>query len=203
MSTVYLVDDDASFLKSTERLLRLCGYKVLAFNSVHDFIRHRKLGGRGCLVVDLKMPELSGLELQAELAKNLDPIAVVFLSGEGDIPASVSAMKAGAEDFLTKPVSREVLCDAIDRAINRNAEHHDQVTRQQDLRARYESLTPREREILGHLFAGKLNKEIAFDLGLAERTVKFHRANIMEKLCAQTSTDMWKIAQELGLAKSS
>jgi two-component system response regulator FixJ len=193
---VHLVDDDASMLVALSRLLTVAGYAAQTFPSAAHFLAGRRPEARGCLIVDLRMPGMSGLELQAQVAAGPNPLPVVFLTAHGDIPTSVHAVKGGAEDFLTKPVSKDALLGAVDRALARDAEAFAQRQRRNDLRERLDSLTRREREVLAGLLAGKLNKEIAADLGTTERTVKAHRASIMEKLRAQSPAELGLIAQE-------
>jgi RNA polymerase sigma factor (sigma-70 family) len=144
------------------------------------------------------MPAMSGLELQSELARSGNPLPVIFLTGNGDIPTSVQAMKRGADDFLTKPVLKTELLAAVERALAHDATQFEQQAHQRDLQQHFDTLTPREREVLTHVIAGKLNKEIAADLGAAEGTIKAHRASIMNKLRAQTPAELGRVSQELG-----
>jgi RNA polymerase sigma factor (sigma-70 family) len=196
--TVYAVDDDPSILRALSRLLTLTGHAVQTFASATDFLAQHQSMNRGCVVADLRMPGPSGLDLQSALARSGNPLPVVFLTGHGDIPTSVHAMKGGAEDFLTKPPRKEDLLAAVERALARDAAAFEQQAHQRELRQRFESLTPREREVLTHVVAGKLNKEIAADLGAAEGTIKAHRASIMEKLQVHSPTELGRITQELG-----
>jgi RNA polymerase sigma factor (sigma-70 family) len=195
---VYVVDDDPSILRALSRLLMLTGHAVQTFASATDFLTQHRSTNRGCVVADLRMPGPSGLDLQSALAHSGNPLPVVFLTGHGDIPASVQAMKGGAEDFLTKPPRKEDLLAAIQRALARDALAFEQQAHQHELHQRFESLTPREREVLTHVIAGQLNKEIAADLGAAESTIKAHRASIMEKLQVHSPTELGRITQELG-----
>ena len=149
------------------------------------------------------MPGLSGLELQEALAKADHPLPLVFLTGHGDIPTSVHAMRRGAEDFLTKPVKKQALFDAVQRALARDARERAQRARQRQLRVRFDALTPREREVLAHVLNGQLNKQVAGDLGTSERTIKAHRANIMAKLQVQSVAELARLAQEAGVSLSS
>lgn len=196
--TVYAVDDDPSILRALSRLLTLTGHAVQTFASATDFLAQHQSMNRGCVVADLRMPGPSGLDLQSALARSGNPLPVVFLTGHGDIPTSVHAMKGGAEDFLTKPPRKEAVLAAVERALARDAAAFEQQAHQRELRQRFESLTPREREVLTHVVAGKLNKEIAADLGAAEGTIKAHRASIMEKLQVHSPTELGRITQELG-----
>jgi FixJ family two-component response regulator len=150
--------------------------------------------------VDLKMPGLSGLELQDALAKGGNPLPVVFLTGHGDIPTSVRAMRLGAEDFLTKPVRKLALFEAVGRALARDAREREQRVRRRELQARFDILTPREHEVLAHLLSGQLNKQIAGELGTSERTIKAHRANLMAKLAVQSVAELARLAQGAGVS---
>jgi FixJ family two-component response regulator len=199
---IYVVDDDVSFLTAVTRLLRAGGYEVKAFASAAEFLQSPPADSPGCVIVDLQMPGLSGLELQDALTKASNPLPLVFLTGHGDIPASVHAMREGAEDFLTKPVKKQALFDAVQRALARDAKEREQRTRRRELRAPFDTLTPREREVLGHVLSGQLNKQIAGDLGTSERTIKAHRANIMAKLRVQSVAELARLAQEAGLVSN-
>jgi FixJ family two-component response regulator len=199
-ATVFLVDDDLSILRALTRLLRVGGHQVSAFRSPRDFLAQHDAAVPGCVVLDLAMPGLNGLELQAALAAAGSQRPIVFISGHGDVPSSVRAMKAGAVDFLTKPVSQENLLAAIQRAIE-----CDRVMRQtraelQAIDERLNRLTPREREVFQHVVAGQLNKQIAVDLGTVEKTVKVHRSRVMEKMGVRSLADLVRIAERIGLA---
>ena len=201
---VYVVDDDASFLTAVTRLLRAGRYEVKAFDSAARFLQNPlPTDSPGCAIVDLQMPGLSGLELQDALTKMDNALPLIFLTGHGDIPTSVHAMRQGAEDFLTKPVKRQALFDAVQRALARDATQRARRARQRELRARFDALTPREREVLAHVLSGQLNKQIAGDLGTSERTIKAHRANIMAKLEVQSVAELARLAQEAGISVSS
>jgi FixJ family two-component response regulator len=195
---VYVVDDNASMLRALSRLLTLAGCAVQTFVSATEFLARHGPQNRGCVVADLRMPAVSGLELQAALARSGNPLPVIFLTGHGDIPTSVHAMKRGAEDFLTKPVQERKLLAAVERALARDADAFKRRAHQQELLRHFELLTPREREVLAQVVAGKLNKQIAADLGAAERTIKAHRASVMEKLQVHSPAELGRIAQELG-----
>ena len=196
---VHLVDDDESFLRAIARLLRLSGYTVETFASATEFLARRNPDSRGCVIVDLRMPGHNGLELQAALERCPNPLPVIFLTGHGNIATSVHAMKKGAEDFLTKPVRKEELLDAVKRALLRDEESSARRAHLQQLRDRHASLTPREREVLTFIVAGRLNKEIADEIGATERTVKAHRASIMRKLCAGSAAELGTIVATLGV----
>ena len=198
-STVYIVDDDASFLKAVSRLLHASGYVVQTFASAADFFKALAPQATGCVVVDLRMPGQSGSDLQAVLAATDNPMPVVFLTGHGDIPTGVHAMRDGAVDFLTKPVKKENLFAAVERALARDAVERTQRARLRDLRGRFDQMTPREREVLTHVISGKLNKQIAFDLGASERTIKAHRASIMEKLNVNSVAELVRLTEQLGI----
>ena len=196
---VHIVDDDASFLRAMGRLLRAEGYVVRQYGSAAEFLARSDAGVPGCLLADLRMPGMSGLDLQAALAKAPDPVPVVFLSGHGDIPSTVRAMKQGAEDFLTKHAPKEDLLAAVRRALERDVRERAQRVRRRELRARIETLTPREREVLARVVQGKLNKEIAAELGIHERTVKLHRTAVTTKLDVQSVAQLTRLVQEAGL----
>jgi FixJ family two-component response regulator len=197
--TVYIVDDDASFLKSVSRLLRAAGYTVQGFESAEKFLEQLAPGMSGCVLVDLQMPGLDGLELQAALAKLANPLPVVFLSAQGDIPTTVQAMRQGAEDFLTKLSRKEKLLDAVRRALARGAQERGERVRLQELRRRFDALTPRELEVLEHVVRGKMNKQIADDLKINERTVKLHRTNLTRALQVQSVAELTRLVAEAGL----
>jgi two-component system, LuxR family, response regulator FixJ len=200
--TVFIVDDDASFRTAMERLLRAGGYAVQSFASAAEFLQSARTDAPGCVLLDLQMPGPSGLDLQSTLVQSENPLPIVFLTGKGDIPASVQAMRAGADDFLTKPVKKAVLFPAIERALARDARDRAQRTRRRELRARFDALTPREREVLTHVLSGQLNKQIADDVHASERTIKAHRANLMAKLQVQSVAELAHLAHEAGFASN-
>ena len=197
--TIFIVDDDPAVLKAQARVVRAEGWAVETFESAEAFLARPRGAVAGCLVLDVTMPGLDGLALQRRLADEGWSLPIVFVTGHGDIPMSVRAMKAGATDFLTKPVPAQVLIAAIREAI----EQHEAASRARGdteaIRQRLASLTPREREVLERLAAGKLNKQIAGDLGVAEQTVKFHRARIMERMQAKTVAELMHIAARAGV----
>lgn len=197
--TVFVVDDDPSHLASVARLLRAAGFHVAPFSSAPEFLHERAPDAPGCLVADLEMPEMNGIELQEALSESENPLPVVFLTGQGDIPTSVAAMRSGAEDFLTKHAPMEDLLGAIRRALERDARDRDARHRRQELRGRFDTLTPREREVLMHVLSGQLNKQIASDLGVNERSVKRHRSSIMAKVGAQSVAELTRLALEVGI----
>ena len=201
--TVYIVDDDESFLKSVSRFLRAAGHSVQAFASAKQFLDRLSPEMRGCVLADLHMPGVNGLELQEALAQSANPLPVVFLSAQGDIPTTVQAMRRGAEDFLTKLSPKEKLLDAVSRALVRGAQERQDRARLLELRARFDALTPREIEVLQHVVRGRMNKQIAEDLGIHERTVKLHRTNLTRALQVQSVAELTRLAGEAGLLKTS
>ena len=200
--TVFIVDDDPSFLKSVSRLLQAVGYTVQSFASAEELLKGIGPEAFGCVVADLQMPGMDGLKLQEALGKTMNPLPVIFLTGQGDIPTSVSAMRGGAEDFLTKRAPKEDLLAAIGRAFERDQQARQQRGRLQELRRRFDELSERELEVLGHVVQGKMNKEIASDLNINERTVKLHRTSITRKLKVQSVAELTRLADEAGLFKS-
>jgi FixJ family two-component response regulator len=194
---VHLVDDDPSLRAALSGLLRAAGYEVRAYASAAEFLLDETAGASGCLLLDLKLKGPSGFDLQDALARRGSGIPIVFMSAHGDIPASVRAMKGGAVDFLTKPVQRGALLAAIRAALAREATQSASAERLSDLRTRYARLTARERAVLEGVVAGKLNKQIAADLGVAERTVKTHRASVMTKLGADSPAVLGRIVEQL------
>ena len=200
--TVYLVDDDPGVLKALSRLLRVKGYEVQPYASPRLFLEEHDVAVPGCAILDVSMPDLDGLELQRALtASDGFHRPVVFVTGKGDIPTSVRAMKAGAIDFLTKPVKDEDLFDAISRAEDRDAHSRRLHSELASIQAKIGTLTPREREVLVHVVAGRLNKQIAGDLGTVEKTIKVHRSRMMEKLGIRTVADLVRMAEKLNLSK--
>lgn len=197
--TVHIVDDDTSFSTATARLLRASGFAVKTFSSAGEFLAQRDKDEPGCVVVDLQMPKMNGLELQAALARTRHPLPVLFLTGNGDIPSSVRAMRDGAEDFLEKRAPKAKLLDAVRRALARDEVEREIRTRQRALRARLDSLSGREMEVLGHVVQGKLNKQIADELGIHERTVKLHRTAITTKLGVPSVAELTRLAHEAGI----
>ena len=181
------------------RLLRAAKYEVRGYASATEFLNSDPCAEPGCILLDLRMPELSGLDLQQSLARMEERLPIIFLTGHGDVPASVRAMKAGAVDFLTKPVQRETLLRAVQSALDIDAKARAARVVLRELQNLYETLTPREREVFAHVVSGKLNKQIAFDLGTSERTIKAHRRNIMDKLRVQSVADLVRLAEELGI----
>lgn len=202
MFTVHLVDDDPSVLKALSRFLSAKGYEVRPFASAQEFIDRHDSTVSGCAILDLSMPGLDGLRLQQILAADGLQRPVIFLSGTADIPASVRAMRAGAIDFLTKPARKEDLLLAISRAEASDVEARQARAEMAAVQAKIASLTPREREVLSHVVAGQLNKQIAGDLGTVEKTIKFHRSRMMQKLDVRTVADLVRLAERAGISVS-
>jgi FixJ family two-component response regulator len=197
--TVHIVDDDASFLAATARLVRASGFAVKTFSSASDFLAQRDADVPGCVLADLQMPGMNGLDLQSALARARDPLPILFLTGHGDIPSTVRAMRSGAVDFLEKCAPKEKLLQALQRALARDAAARNARARQRGLRARFDALTQREFEVLAHVVHGKLNKQIAADLGIHERTVKLHRTAITTKLAVQSVAELTRLTLEAGI----
>jgi FixJ family two-component response regulator len=198
---VYVVDDDVSYLRSVSRLIEAAGYSVKAFDSAEKFLDQLSPETRGCLLTDLRMPGLDGLDLQEELGGQASPLPVVFLSAQGDIPTTVQAMRAGAEDFLTKLCPKEKLLDAIRRALERGQRERAARDRLRELQTRFSALTPRELQVLERVVHGKLNKQIAEELGINERTVKLHRTNLTRRLQVQSVAELTRLVEECELFK--
>jgi FixJ family two-component response regulator len=197
--TVFLLDDEPGMLKALTRLLKAEGYTVCAFTSAKSFLESYQPEAVSCLVLDVAMPELNGLELQQRLTQAGVLLPIVFLTGHGDIPMSVQAIKEGALDFLTKPVKDVDLLRAVRAALQRAAEQRESIAEAALLRERYSGLTPREREVMAHVVAGELNKQVAYALGIGEHTVKVHRSRVMEKMGVQSLPDLVRVAERLGL----
>ena len=200
-ATIAIVDDDPSVLKGLSRLLRSAGWEAVTYDSPQAFLARHDLSTPGCLILDVSMPGLNGLEVQRQLADADCPLPVVFLTGHGDIPTSVQAMRAGAVNFLTKPVNDDDLLAAVREAVEK-----DRLARitQADVAVvtqRLRTLTPREREVFEHVVTGQLNKRIASDLGIVEKTIKVHRSHVMEKMGARSLAELARMAERLGIAK--
>jgi RNA polymerase sigma factor (sigma-70 family) len=199
-SIVHIVDDDASFRTAISRLLRACGYEVAAYESAEQLLdRPPDEAGPACILLDVRIPGLSGPELQERLAQQGSSLPIVFLTGYGDIPTSVRVTKAGAEDFLTKPVPKDKLIDAIERALARYEASRGQRDERNALQALVDALTPRERQVFDLVVRGRMNKQIAHELGTTERTIKAHRHNVMEKIQVGSLAELVSIAERLGL----
>lgn len=200
--TIFLVDDDPGVLKALSRLLRARGYDVQAFSSPQAFLADHDASIPGCAVFDVSMPGLDGLELQQALTADGSQRPIIFLTGKGDIPTSVRAMRAGAIDFLTKPVNDDGLLAAISRAEKDDARVRRANAEQDSINARFAVLTPREREVMTHVIAGRLNKQIAGDLGTVEKTIKVHRGRVMEKLGVRSVADLVRLAEKAGISRN-
>jgi FixJ family two-component response regulator len=194
---VRLVEDDPSARDATERLLRVSGFAVRSYGSAEELLAAPLAGIPGCILLDLRLPGTSGLGLQQALAQSDDPLPIVFLTGHGDVADSVRAMKSGAVDFLPKTVDGSALLEALRTAIARDAEDRAARTQRRTMRARYDRLTPRERQVLAHLISGQLNKQVGFDLGISERTIKIHRHQVLEKMQADSIADLVRMAADL------
>ena len=199
---VFVVDDDPSMRRSLESLLRSVGHDVRLFSSAPEFMRAQREDAPGCLVLDVRLPGMSGLAFQQELTKAGVALPIIFVTGHGDVPMTVRAMKAGAAEFLTKPFDDQVLLDAVHAAVER-----DRVRRREDaglaaLRSRYDQLSERERQVMGHVVAGRVNKRIAAELGLSVVTVKVHRGQAMRKMQAKSVAELVRMADRLGIARA-
>lgn len=197
--TVFVIDDDASVLKSLSRLLRSLGFEVEAFASAELFLERDPYDGVGCIILDIRMPGLDGLTLQDQLAKAVYCMPIIFITGHGDIPMSVRAMKKGAVDFLPKPFDDGELLQAVRRAIEKDIQARAERAEVEQVLERLKLLTPREHEILRYIISGMLNKQVGFKLGIAEKTVKIHRGRIMEKLHVSSVADLVRLAEKAGI----
>ena len=197
---VHVVDDDSSVRTAVSRLLRAAGYEVHAYSSVGEYLMRARVESPACIVLDVRMPGPSGLDLQQALDARKDALPIVFLTGHGDIPMSVRAMRAGAVDFLTKPVKRDVLLNAVRAAFVQHEQRRAALERSQHVRTRFETLTSRERAVFERVVAGMLNKQIAAELGCSIRTVKIHRARTMEKMQVDSLADLVRAAELLLIA---
>jgi FixJ family two-component response regulator len=196
---VFVVDDDEPMRRSLENLIRSVGLRVEAFATAQEFLRGKRPDVPGCLVLDVRLPGLSGLDLQKRMAEANSEIPIIFITGHGDIPMTVQAIKAGAVEFLTKPFRDQDLLDAIHQALERDRHARKQRAKVEELRSRYRSLTPREREVIALVVAGLLNKQIAGELGTSEAAVKVHRQHVMEKMGADSLADLVRLADRLGI----
>jgi FixJ family two-component response regulator len=201
-ATVFVIDDDVSVRESVEALIRLAGWQVVTFESAQAFLDQARSPGPGCLVLDVSLPDLSGLELQERLASDEIELPIIFITGHGDIPMSVRAMKAGAVEFLTKPIDDDALMRAIDDAVAKCRRVFEGQLNLKTLRADYATLSQREREVLALVTSGFLNKQVGARLGISEITVKAHRGHLMRKMKAQSFADLVNMAARLGVGHS-
>jgi FixJ family two-component response regulator len=201
-STVFVVDDDISVREALQALIELSGARVCAFGSAEAFLASAPAAGASCLILDVGLPDLNGLDLQARIASERAEMPIIFITGFGDIPTTVRAMKAGAAEFLTKPFDDDVLLAAIGAALERSRAAVGERDALQNLRDRYEALSRREREVMGLVVAGLLNKQVGGELGISEITVKAHRGRVMEKMKARSFADLVKMSERLGLTST-
>ena len=199
-SMVIIIDDDPLYRESSERLVRSVGFSVQSFASASDFLGNRRPDVPSCLVLDVRLPGLSGLDLQQELAEAGVHIPIIFVTGYGDIPMSVRAIKSGAIEFLTKPLKEQELLDAVHAGIERDRVRRQEAKLVAELRERFNSLTPREQEVLAFVITGQVNKQIAYELKLSEMTVKVHRSQVMHKMGARSLVDLVRMADRLGVS---
>ncbi len=198
-SIVYVVDDDSSVREAIKSLIRSVGLRVETFGTAQEFLHSARPDAPGCVVLDVRLPGLSGLDLQRELAANGINLPVIFITGHGDIPMSVRAMKAGALEFLTKPFRDQDLLDAIQQALERDRGARQQRSETAEVRERFDSLTAREREVMGLVVSGLLNKQIAGELGTSEVTIKIHRSQVMKKMGAGSLAELVRMTEKLGI----
>ena len=196
---VFVVDDDRSVREGLVDLIHSVGMEAKAFTSAREFLQYKRPDTPACLVLDVRLPGLSGLDLQRQLGQSGQPIPIIFITGHGDIPMSVRAMKEGAVEFLTKPFRDQDLLDAIDQALKADRAAREQRAKAAELRRRYDSLTPRECEVMHMVIAGRLNKQIAGELGTSEVTVKMHRGQVMHKMQAESVVELLRMAETMAI----
>jgi FixJ family two-component response regulator len=200
--TVYVVDDDEAVRDSLQWLLEGKDYRVRCFDSAESFLSRYDPREVACLIVDIRMGGMSGLELQDRLLERKSPLPIVFITGHGDVPMSVRAMKNGAVDFFSKPVKDTDLLNAIEEALARCARERSKRDEMEDIQSRVDSLTPREREVLEHIVVGQLNKQVAYDLGTVEKTIKVHRARVMDKMGVDSLAELVRLAERAGIGRT-
>ncbi len=198
---VYVVDDDESVRSALDSLFRSVGLRVQLFASAAELLRAKLSETESCLVLDVRLPGVSGLDFQAQLARDSNSIPIIFMTGHGDIPMSVRAMKAGAIDFLAKPFRDQDMLDAVTAALEQDRKRRESARQVADLEALFATLSPREREIMGHVTAGLMNKQVAAEVGLSEITVKIHRGNVMRKMKARSLADLVRMAEVVGIGQ--
>jgi FixJ family two-component response regulator len=198
-SVVFVVDDDASVRAALDSLFRSVGLLVRSFGSAQEFLSEPQAEGPACLVLDVRLPGISGLDLQRQLAERDPAVPIIIVTGHGDIPMTVRAMRAGAVEFFPKPFRDQDLLDAVQRALDRSRVLRQEQATMAGLKARFDSLSPRERQVMGRVVAGLLNKQIAYDLGVSEATVKIHRGQVMEKMGAASVADLVRMADRLAI----
>ena len=199
---VFAIDDDASVRTALSSLIRSVGLRVEVFASASEFLSTKRTDGPSCSILDVRLPGVSGVEFQAELANANSFIPIIFITGHGDIPMSVKAMKAGAVEFLTKPFRDQDLLDAVEVALERARSWHESEKAVSELRAKFETLSPREKEVMARVTGGLLNKQIAVELGVSEVTVKVHRGNVMQKMGAKSLADLVRMADTLAIRRT-
>jgi FixJ family two-component response regulator len=201
-NVVFVIDDDASLRESLSSLLRSIGLHVELFDSAAQFLKSKRPDVPSCLVLDVRLPGLSGLDFQAELIKNDIRVPIIFITGHGDIPMSVRAMKAGAIEFLTKPLREQDLLDAVQAGLDRDRARRQSDKTVTEIRSKYDSLTAREQEVIGYVASGLMNKQIAGEIGISEITVKVHRGNLMRKMGAKSLADLVRMVDTLGIHRT-
>jgi FixJ family two-component response regulator len=200
-SVVFVIDDDAGLRESLKSLLNSVGLHVEVFASAAQFLAAKLPNVPSCLVLDVRLPGLSGLDFQAELAKSEIRVPIIFITGHGDIPMSVRAMKAGAIEFLTKPLREQDLLDAVQSGLDRDRARRESDKAVQKIRAQYDQLTPREQEVIGYVASGLMNKQIAAEIGVSEITVKVHRGNLMRKMGARSLAELVRMVDQIGVSR--
>jgi len=199
---VLVVDDDGSVLQSLDSLFRSVGLQTKLFGSPAELLQSQLPDAPGCIILDVRLPGISGLDFQTQLSQHGINLPIVFMTGYGDIPMTVQAMKAGAIDFLPKPFREQEMLDAVTTAIERDMQRRRELAVNDDLRTKYETLTPREREVMAHVVSGLMNKQVAGLIGLSEITVKIHRGNVMRKMEVRTLADLVRMAEALGITRA-